>query len=88
MSYRAIMKEEYLSFPNDSLINNYWAYSLNNRVRITSYGHDKLFRESNSFEFFAKVRVANPRPQGSIVIKNYTTYWVPYQVDMETGMIY
>ncbi len=88
MNYRTFKKEEYLTNDKDSLINNYWAYTINKQTRISQYGNDKLFRQGNTFEFFVKVRVSVFAPPGAIKFKNYITYWVPYQLDMESEEIY
>jgi hypothetical protein len=88
MTFRTSKKEEYLLDQKDSLITNYWGYRLNNEIKFSKFGSNRLFRQGNTFEFFVKVRVANPRPQGFVVLDNYATYFVPYQLDMETGIFY
>ncbi len=92
MNYSNFKKEEYLTNENDSLINNYWAYSKNNILKIGPFGNDKLIRAGNTFEFFKKVTIRDFNSvklgAGTFNYKNKKETWVPYQVDMETGLIY
>jgi len=86
--YMGLRNEEALVNKNDSTISNYWAYRYKGQTKISRFGNEKIYRLGNTFEYFVKVRVPVPRSTGQIVVINYNEFWVPYQLDMETGTFY
>jgi hypothetical protein len=82
-------KENYLEDSKGNLITHYWGYNTGEYLKVGKYGNDKMYRKNNTFEFFAifqNLQVNNSFFPTS-TYKDYE-YWMPYQLDMETGEIY
>ncbi len=84
-------KENYLEDEAGNRITQYWGYNTgNNRVKVGKYGNDLLFRKNQTFEYFAtyqSLEVNRSLMPISGTYKDYE-YWIPYQIDMETGNVY
>ena len=84
-------EEDYIEDNQGNRISNYWGYYNGNEWKIGKYGNDKMFRKGNAFEFFSKTKTAamstnRGNTYGST--NNEAKPWMPYQIDMETGLIY
>lgn len=81
----------------DSEITKYWGYHAD-FMKVGRYSSETVFRTGNTFDFFEKISVASVNtysapatsatPQIPLSAKNQYFYWIPYQVDMETGEFY
>jgi hypothetical protein len=89
--------EIYLEDMNGQTISNYWGFSDGTTFRYGMLGNDKIYRINNTFCFFIKV-VGYRIDQGTEgqyggsgitnTSKDKYEVWVPFQIDMETGIIY
>jgi hypothetical protein len=93
--------EIYLEDKKGQTISNYWGYSNGKDFRYGMLGNDKIYKIQNTFCFFIKVvgyniNQGNDVPYGSpleggkinTISKDKYEIWIPFQIDMETGMIY
>ena len=99
MRYKIISTENYLENLKGEIISNYWGYSDGKEFRYGMLGNDKIFRVQNTFCFFIKVE-GYIRISGIVDVYSYggpdnntktskkIEMWVPFQIDMETGLIY
>ena len=81
--------ENYLDDEHGNRILNYWGYCNGQYLKIGKYGNDEAFRKGNAFELF----VINQQFGESYsllygTVYKDTEYWIPYQLDMETGDLY
>jgi len=96
--YRITNTENYLENGKGETISNYWGYSNGVVMRYGMLGNEKMYRVQNTFCFFIKVEgyAINPNNQAAYggtsntepISKTKYELWVPYQIDMETGVIY
>jgi hypothetical protein len=91
MKYGNFKKEEFIQDEKGNTINPYWGYSNNSEIKYGLYGHDKIYRVSNTFEFFTRVTWHSTSTTSGDIPITYNTkneVWIPIQIDMETGEIY
>jgi hypothetical protein len=91
MKYGNFKKEEFIQDEKGNTINPYWGYSNNSEIKYGLYGHDKIYRVSNTFEFFTRVTWHSTSTTSGDMPITYNTkneIWIPIQIDMETGEIY
>ncbi|MFN8252745.1 MAG: hypothetical protein U0V75_12810 [Ferruginibacter sp.] len=82
-------RENYIEDEKGVPITQYWGYNNNNGLKIGKFGNEKIFRVGNTFEFFALYQLfrGNASLFPTSLYRDYN-YWMPYQLDMETGEIY
>lgn len=98
MRYRVVNTENYLEDMNGVTISNYWGYSDGTIFRYGMLGNEKVYRVQNTYCFFIKVEgyeiyrgnetAYNTGSGINTTSKSKFEIWVPYQLDMETGLIY
>ena len=98
MRYRVVNTENYLEDMNGATISNYWGYSDGTIFRYGMLGNEKVYRVQNTYCFFIKVEgyeinrgnetAYNTGSGINTTSKSKFEIWVPYQLDMETGLIY
>ncbi len=81
--------ENYLTDDKGIRIANYWGYNTGKYIKIGKYGNDEIYRKYNTFEFFAIFQYLTIN-NSILPMSMYKDkeFWIPYQVDMETGEIY
>lgn len=88
MHYQVFKSERYLTDLEGNLISDYWGYSDGEDFRYSKYGTDKIYRIGNTFEFFVQLNNVEPNNTTPVTTKDKIKVWYPYQIDMETGLIY
>lgn len=79
---------KFITGANGSRIVNYWAYS-DKYTKAGKNGSERFFRTGETFDFFQKIAVVKPKlSYGQATMYGSAIFWVPYQVDMETGNFY
>ncbi len=81
--------ENYIEDYKGNRITNYWGYFTGVALKIGKYGNEKVYRKNNTFEFFIQQQYL----QNNIDLFGGNNYkekevWIPYQIDMENGLIY
>jgi hypothetical protein len=66
----------------------YWGYS-GKYLKTGRYDSETSYRKGNTFEFFEKVRtMSTTGAHVPFFLDKGGLYWIPYQIDMETGAFY
>jgi hypothetical protein len=87
MRYGLFNKENYLENNKGEIISDFWGYSDGEKFRYGALGSEKIYRRENAFEFFSKAKnILYSDDEGEP--KSYKEVWIPFQIDMETGLIY
>lgn len=87
-SYGLFKSENYLEDMNGNLITDYWGYSDGKNFRFGKFGNDKIYRVGNTFEFFVQVKQVAFDNSTPVATKGNIKVWMPYQIDMENGLVY
>jgi hypothetical protein len=76
-------RTRYLLGSDGALVDDYWGYYDGKKLRIGKFGNDLLYRCGNAFQFYLELNLSNDNNPFT-----NNTYWVPYQLDMESGQVY
>lgn len=87
-AYGHFKSESYLEDIKGNLISGYWGYSDGKDFRFGKFGNDIIFRVGNTFEFFVHVKQVAFDNSTPVTTKANIKVWMPYQIDMENGLIY
>ena len=86
--YGLFKSESYLVDAKGDQISEYWGYSDGEKFRFGKFGNDKIYRVENTFEFFVQVVATEYDNSTPVATRSKFKAWMPYQIDMETGLIY
>jgi hypothetical protein len=86
--YQVFKSEKYLTDLKGNIISDYWGYSDGESFRYGKFGNDKVFRIGNTFEFFVQINTSMADNSTPVTTKDKIKVWFPYQLDMETGLVY
>ena len=86
--YGLFKSENYLVDASGNQISEYWGYSDGEKFRFSKFGNDKIYRVGNTFEFFVQVVAPEYDNSTPVTTKSNFKVWMPYQIDMDTGLIY
>jgi hypothetical protein len=88
MNYGFMRQERFLTTMDGETITDYWGYADEDGFRYGKYGNDMIFRIGNTFQFFVETKQVVYDNSSQVTTKNTRRTNMPYQIDMETGLVY